>query len=50
MKDCNDDSIVNLEEGESTQPFILDFLEEREGAVSPTTSGTYDNCDGADCS
>jgi len=29
-------------------PFILMFLEERDGAVSPTTSGAWDDVDGAD--
>ncbi len=31
-------------------PFILMFLEVREGAVSPTTSGAWDDIDGADAS
>lgn len=29
-------------------PFILNFLEEYKGAMSFTTSGTYDNCDAFD--
>ena len=29
-------------------PFILRYVEERIGAVGPTTSGTYDDADGAD--
>lgn len=31
-------------------PFVLRNMEERIGAVSPTTSGTYDDVDGADYS
>lgn len=31
-------------------PFILLFLEEREGAISPTTSGTWTDVDGGDAS
>lgn len=29
-------------------PFILNFLEFRPGAYSPTTSGTYDDIDSGD--
>jgi hypothetical protein len=29
-------------------PFILLFLEERKGAIAPTTSGTWNDIDGAD--
>lgn len=29
-------------------PFILQFLEERDGAISPTTTGTWNDIDGAD--
>lgn len=48
-----DDHVSSDEEVESVQslqPFILGFLEKRDGAVSCTTSGTFDNCDGADVS
>lgn len=31
-------------------PFVLRRMEERLGAIDPTTSGTYDNIDGADYS
>lgn len=35
--------------GESQDlPFILHFMEERLGATHVTTTGTYDNPDGAD--
>lgn len=38
----------NQEAGTLPLPFILNYMEEKAGAVSFTTSGTYDNPDGAD--
>ncbi|NQU84085.1 MAG: hypothetical protein HQ536_05240 [Parcubacteria group bacterium] len=35
---------------EKTLPFILDFIEERKGAVCGTTSGTWEDIDCADVS
>ena len=31
------------------RPFILNFIEYRDGAVSPTTSGTWADPDCAEC-
>jgi hypothetical protein len=39
-----------LETTSPRKPFILNLLKESEGIVSGTTSGSYDNRDGADWS
>ena len=33
---------------EEQKPFILNFLEYKEGAISPTTSGTWDDINSHD--
>lgn len=38
----------NEDANESEVPFILGFLEYREGAMAPTTSGTFADIDAAD--
>lgn len=43
MENCKKEQQNNIE-----LPFILNFLEEHEGAMAWTSSGTYDNIDGAD--
>lgn len=40
----------NKKKGGKCMPFILMYLEEREGAIGPTTSGTWDDIDVADAS
>lgn len=35
-------------EKKDKMPFILQFLEEMKGAISPTTSGTWGQIDAAD--
>ena len=39
---------VKKEQQITEKPFILNFLEYHQGAMSPTTSGTYDDIDCAD--
>lgn len=39
---------IEKEKAKNELPFILEFLEERKGVSSPTTSGTWDDIDSAD--
>lgn len=41
---------VATTDGEQEMPFILQFLEAREGATAVTTCGTWDDIDAADVS